>query len=376
MSDGLSINIRRRLDAFRLDVQLETGTGLTGILGPSGAGKSMLLSCVAGLSRPEAGHIHLNGQPLFDHGKRIDLSPEFRGIGYVFQDARLFPHLTVRSNLTYSKRKSEEPPVTFDQVVHLLNLGHLIERRPHHLSGGEKQRVAIGRALLSNPRVLLMDEPLASLDMARRREIMPFLERVHREVGIPILYVSHNLDEIVRLADTVAIMREGKVEAEGPVDTVLSRIDVQNLVMGVDGADGPSEPVTIIRGTVGATDEDGLTELSTPLGHLTASNIHLPQGEEVRLRIRARDIVIATQSPDHLSIQNSFSGEIGTMMEAGPSQVDVLIRVPNHAPSPQALWARITRRAALQLDLKPETPVWALIKAVVLANDATPDDLR
>ncbi len=375
MNVPLSLSIERHVGAFTLSLSADIGTGITGILGPSGAGKSMLISAIAGLVRPDSGRIILNGKTLFDSASRTNLAPEKRDLGLVFQDARLFPHMTVRSNLTYARRKGGAPLATFDETVELLNLSHLLSRRPHHLSGGEKQRIAIGRALLSSPVALLMDEPLASLDLARRREVMPFLERLRERFAIPILYVSHNLDETIRLADRVLVMDGGRIAAQGTVETVLSRIDVQSLILGGTMGDIHPEPITIVSATMTARHDDGMCTIDTPWGALSAPQVSGSPGARIRLRLRAHDIALASTPPQGLSIRNIIAGKVGTMTQAGPAQVDVLIRPEGPAGTP-TFWARITRRAATEMNLQPNMPIWALLKAVVLANDIDIDGLR
>ncbi len=375
MSAALTINIQKAAAPFVLDIGLSASSGVTGIIGPSGAGKSMLLSIIAGLADPDQGTIFLNDQPLFHQAKNINLAPEHRDLGMVFQDARLFPHMTVRSNLTFAHRNARAPLTSFDEIVDLLDIAHLLSRRPHHLSGGEKQRIAIGRALLSAPAALLMDEPLASLDLARRREIMPFLEQLRHRFDLPILYVSHNLDETLRLADSVIVMDQGKVLARGDVEETLSRIDVQSLILGSASGNEHPEPVTIAAATIGRRSDDGLFSIETPWGVLTAPNITGRRGDRVRLRIRAREIVISTAEPSSLSIRNVIAGEVGIMTEAGDAQVDVLIR-PFGSGDIQPIWARITRRAATEMDLQPGRPIWALLKAVVLTSDIELEALR
>ncbi len=366
-----SVSVERAIKAFKLSVEFEAAQGITAIVGPSGAGKSMLLGTIAGLTKPDRGKITLAGNTLFDHLKKIDLAPEYRGLGVVFQDARLFPHMSVQSNLTYARPGTRQPLADFDEIIELLDLKLLLKRRPHKLSGGEKQRVAIGRALLSRPIALLMDEPLASLDIARRREIMPFLERLRDRFAIPILYVSHNLDETIRLANRVIVMGQGKSVAQGPVEQVLSRIDVQSLILGQETSSNFPEPLTIVKATIGERQKDGLVSVHTPWGALTAPAISAPVGTTVRLRVRARDIVLSSVPPQSLSIRNTIPGEVGTMTDAGISQVDILVRPkPTVAASPPpALWARVTRRAANEMNLQADMPVWALLKAVVLATD-------
>lgn len=375
MSSVLSIAVQKQEGPFALDVELEASAGVTGIIGPSGAGKSMLLSTIAGLADPDEGTIRLDGQILFDTARNINLSPEHRELGMVFQDARLFPHMTVKSNLTFSRRQSRAALSALDEIVDLLDIGSLLSRRPHHLSGGEKQRVAIGRALLSSPAALLMDEPLASLDLARRREIMPFLERLRHRFDLPILYVSHNLDETLRLADSVIVMDQGQVLARGSVEETLSRIDVQSLILGGVKSNEHPEPVTIAAATIGKQSDDGLFAIETPWGALTAPNITGRYGDQVRLRIRARDLVLSTTEPAGLSIRNVIAGEVGTMTEAGAAQIDVLVR-PSYEPNAQPVWARITKRAATELNLQPGLPIWALLKAVVLTSDIELEALR
>ncbi len=375
MTTRLSLAIKRKVGTFALAVNAEIGEGITGILGPSGAGKTMLINTIAGLVRPDSGSIVLGGNTLFDDATKTNLAPEKRDLGLVFQEARLFPHMSVQSNLTYARRTERQPLASFDEIVNLLNISHLLKRRPHHLSGGEKQRVGIGRALLSAPVALLMDEPLANLDLARRREVMPFLEMLRERFKVPILYVSHNLDETIRLADRVLVMDNGQVVAQGAVESVLSRIDVQSLILGGLAGDRHPEPVTIVSATILTRHDDGLYDIATPWGILTAPEISGEPGHRIRLRLHAHDIVLASAPPDGLSIRNVIAGEVGTMTEAGPAQVDVLVRPTGPAGTP-TLWARVTRRAVEEMNLQPGMPIWALLKAVVLASDIDLDGLR
>lgn len=227
----MEIGIRHKQGSFSLSVFFQGAeSGVTALFGPSGAGKTSVVNMVAGLMRPDAGRIAINGQCLFDSAGGIDLPPEKRRIGYVFQDGRLLPHLSVRSNLIYGMRRTpaERRFVQVDPVVELLGIGHLLQRRPAKLSGGEKQRVAIGRALLTSPALLLMDEPLASLDAARKSEVLPFIMRLSSEFAIPILYVSHALDEIVDLATHLVMLENGRVLAAGELKTLLARPELQS----------------------------------------------------------------------------------------------------------------------------------------------------
>lgn len=226
----MEIIVTRRQGDFCVDAAFAgPESGVTALFGPSGAGKTSLINMVAGLMQPDAGRISVNGLCLFDSSRRIDLPPEKRRIGYVFQDGRLLPHLSVRANLTYGMRltPADHRFVAFDDVVELLGIGHLLTRRPAKLSGGEKQRVAIGRALLTCPALLLMDEPLASLDGSRKAEVLPFIMRLSREYAIPILYVSHIMDEILNLADHLVLMDKGRVVASGDLDDLLGRPELQ-----------------------------------------------------------------------------------------------------------------------------------------------------
>ena len=222
----LEVRAKHRLGVFQLDVELVAPTGgIVALFGRSGAGKTSLVNMLAGLLRPTEGRIALNGTVLFDSAARIDLPPERRRLGYVFQEGRLFPHLDVRGNLLYGFRRvpAAERAIRLEQIVELLGIGPLLRRRPASLSGGEKQRVAIGRALLANPRLLLMDEPLASLDATRKAEILPFIEQLRDKLRLPIVYVSHDMGEIVRLADTVVLLADGRVTAIGSAEQVLGR---------------------------------------------------------------------------------------------------------------------------------------------------------
>ncbi|MBX9634511.1 MAG: molybdenum ABC transporter ATP-binding protein, partial [Magnetospirillum sp.] len=245
----LDLSIRRQQGDFLVHVDLTAGAGVTALFGRSGSGKSSVINMVAGLYRPDAGRIKVDGKLLFDSDQGIDLAPERRRLGYVFQEARLFPHLSVSGNLTFGMNRvpAAERRIGFDDVVEVLGIGHLLDRRPAKLSGGEKQRVAIGRALLASPRILLMDEPLAALDSQRKAELLPFIGKLARQFTIPILYVSHSMDEVLRLSDTLVLMDAGRAAAVGPVEDLLSRTDLRPLT-------GRYEAGAVIRATVGGHD--------------------------------------------------------------------------------------------------------------------------
>lgn len=366
MNDALSVNINRRMGDFSLDIAFEAPPGVTGIIGRSGAGKTMTLHAIAGLARPDKGRISLGAETFFDGEQRIFVAPESRHIGYVFQEARLFPHLTVTRNLDYGLvRRGPETPIPRDEVIDLLGLRPLLNRQPHGLSGGEAQRVAIGRALLSTPRLLLMDEPLANLDIGRRREILPFLERLHERLRLPVVFVSHNMEEVVRLADRVVVFEAGRVVACGDVAEVLNRIDIQNLILGE--SDDESLGTIFDMHIESHDDRENLTEISGNGLTLFVQRLEQPAGTSVRIRLRARDITIATEAPRGLSVQNVIAGKIETLKEAGKGQVDVSIRTTGEDA---LLHALVTARAARLLNLEAGMPVWGLIKTVAIAGSA------
>jgi len=355
----IEVDVEKRLGGFALSVRFTApAAGIIALFGRSGAGKTSIVNMLAGLLRPDRGRISVDGETLFSSVDRIDLPPERRRLGYVFQEGRLFPHYSVRGNLTYGAGR-RDPAVDFDAVVAMLGLGALLERRPSDLSGGEKQRVAIGRALLASPRLLLMDEPLASLDAPRKAEILPFIERLRAELRIPIIYVSHVMEEIVRLADTLVLLSDGTVAAVGTVEELTSRLDLRPLT-------GRSEAGAVIRTTVAGHDiAFGLSELAFPGGRLRVSHLALPLGTPVRVRIRARDVALATTRPTDISMRNVIAARIAEIVaERGPL-VDIHLDI-GRPGQPVALWARITQRAARELDLAVGSEVFALLKTVSL----------
>jgi molybdate transport system ATP-binding protein len=353
----LRIDVQRRLGSLDLAAKFEAEAHVTVLFGRSGAGKTSVINMIGGLLRPDRGRIEIEGQVLFDSAGGIDVPAENRRIGYVFQEGRLFPHLSVRRNLLYGHAlaPAAERYIELDRIVSLLGLEDLLERRPGDLSGGEKQRVAIGRALLASPRVLLLDEPLASLDAHRREEILRHLELLRDEVRIPIVYVSHAVEEVVRLADTVVLMAAGRVVAAGDVEDVMGRPDLRP-------AGGVFEGGAVIDARVAAQDiEYDLATLAFDGGTLTVTNLDALVGEPVRVRVRARDVSIALDPPERISIQNVLRGKITHIGPVRSGVVDVTILVGS-----AMLRSRVTRRAVDQLALAPGLPVYALIKAVSL----------
>lgn len=357
----LDLSVRRRQGEFQIDATLRTEGGVTALFGRSGSGKTSLISMVAGLSRPDAGRIVVGDKVLFDSARGIDLPPERRQLGYVFQEGRLFPHLSVRSNLDFGLRRvpSALRTVNFDDVVAVLALAPLLGRQPATLSGGEKQRVAIGRALLASPRILLMDEPLAALDTARKAELLPFIAALARRIAIPILYVSHAMDEVLRLADTLALVEGGRVVAVGPVEELLSRPDLRPLTGHLDAG-------SVLRATVAAHDPaHGVTRLDFVGGTLVCGQLEHAVGTTVRVRVHARDIAIALDPPTRISVRNILSA---TVTRIAPTYgngrtLDVLL---DCGGSP--LWAQITELAQAELNLRPGMPVHGLVKAVTISS--------
>jgi len=355
----LEIQLRHQQGDFRLEIDFAGAeSGVTALFGPSGAGKTTIVNMVAGLQRPNHGRIDVNGFCLFDAVRGIDLPPEKRRIGYVFQDGRLLPHLSVRKNLTYGMRLTPASRrfVKFDPVVDLLGIDHLLERRPARLSGGEKQRVAIGRALLTSPALLLMDEPLASLDKNRKDEVLPFIMRLGREFAIPILYVSHAIDEIINLAAHLVLIRDGRVIASGDLTELLARAELQTFF-------GAAESGAVLATTVSEPQDDsGLTHLCFGNHTLKIPRIPFNRGDAVRVRIPARHVAIALEAPRHTSFQNIYACKVCEIIDNGTTFVDIRLDVG------AVLWARITRLSMKELELTPGQLVYVLIKSVSIAK--------
>jgi len=353
----LEVDVTLTQGGFRLDAVFAAQAPIVALFGRSGAGKSTLVNAIAGLVTPDRGRIAVEGRTLFDARSGIDLAPEDRRVGYVFQDALLFPHLTVRANLAYGERLTppHERYVDRARVIELLDLQRLLDRRPSGLSGGERQRAAIGRALLASPRLLLMDEPLASLDAARKAEILAYVELLRDELRLPIVYVSHSLEEVTRLADHVVVIGEGRVLAEGALAAVMARPDMAMLA-------GRFEAGTVIEARVARVDEaHGLTTLAFDGGELVVPNLDALPGEPVRARVRARDVSIALTRPEGISIQNILEAKVTALASEYGAIVDVEMSVGG-----AMLLARVTRKAVAELGLRPGLGVHALVKAVAI----------
>jgi molybdate transport system ATP-binding protein len=353
---GIRAQFRLQLDNFALDAGFAApAVGVTAVFGPSGSGKTTLLRCIAGLERA-AGTLHVNGETWQDGAKFLPVHK--RPLGYVFQEASLFPHLSVRANLEYGLKRvlPSERKVALEQVAEWLGLERLIERGdPAKLSGGERQRIAIGRALLTSPRILLMDEPLSALDTGSKRDILPYLERLHRELNIPVLYVSHALDEVARLADHLVLLEQGRMIASGAVQETLARLDLPTAHLDDAGA--------VIEAAVAGHDEKyHLTQLDFPGGQLWVGRTDQPFGSRVRARVLARDVSIATREPQGTSINNVLKARIDEIRDEGPDKVIVRMTVGDA----DMLLSRITRRSRDHLGLAAGMAVYAQVKTVAL----------
>lgn len=364
---SLEVALRHRFPAggggggFELDAAFTAPAGrVTALFGPSGCGKSTVLAAVAGLLRPDAGRIRLGATVLLDSAARRMLPPEKRRCGVVFQDARLFPHLSVEGNLRYGQRRApreaegEEPG--FAEVVALLGIESLLGRRPAALSGGERQRVALGRALLARPRLLLMDEPMAALDAGRKAELLPFLARLRQRLRIPLLYVTHSLEEVDHLADRLVLMQAGRVLAEDAPEALSVRTDLPLLALRRDA--GAVLACTVLE----HLPERGLSRLSFAGGTLLVSLLAAAPGSALRLRMRARDVSIATERPIGLSVQNILPAEIEAIDSPRPTEIMLRLKVGD-----TRILSRITRDAIVRLALRPGMPVWALVKSVAFS---------
>jgi molybdate transport system ATP-binding protein len=351
----LDVCLQKRRGGFALDVAFEAPTpGVVALFGRSGAGKTTVTDLVAGLLRPDAGRIAIDGELLFENG-RIDLPPEKRRIGYVFQDARLFPHLSVLGNLRYGEKRARGNgrAIRLDEIVELLGLRELLGRRRHSLSGGERQRAAIGRALLSQPRLLLLDEPLAGIDRARRAEVLPYLERVRDRLRIPIVYVSHQFEEVLRLATHVVVLEAGRVAAQGDVASV-SREPALRAVLGPE-ASGAVIDAEVEPGSPGCV-RIGAGRIALDREVRTSSRL--------RLHVLARDVVLATEEPKGLVQASSLPGAISKFTPETPETLLVEVDVGG-----ARLLSRVTSGRARELGLERGSRVWLVISAASLRGD-------
>ena len=353
---SLEVTLKHRLGSFVLDIEFTTKGQVTALFGPSGAGKSSVVAAIAGLWRPRTGRIAVAGRVL-TQAPKLFVPPERRRLGVVFQDARLFPHMDVEDNLRFGWRRAARKADTAEigHIVELLGLGALLGRRTRDLSGGEKSRVALGRALLTTPDMLLLDEPLAALDTARRAEILPYLEKLARELQMPMLYVSHQLDEVARLADEIVVIRDGRVTAQGSTFELLTDID---------GIAGVPPLGAVFDATVVEHQADGLSRLAFDGGVLFVPALPQSPGMRVRVRLRAEDLMLALEEPHGISANNVLACTIRAVRAVG-DHVDVQL-----ACGATRLVSRITAASAARLGLAPAQAVYAVVKAVTVAREA------
>lgn len=372
----LHVSVLKKRDGFTLQAQFAVPTpGIVALFGRSGCGKTTLVNVISGLLQADEAEIRLDDVVLTDTRAGTVVPVEHRKIGYVFQDARLFPHFSVRGNLNYGLKRAgrkhrpvsprREPGsdaarsaspgevIAFDEVVALLGLERLLDRRPHQLSGGERQRVSLGRALLSQPRLLLLDEPLASLDVARRDEVLPYLEALRDRLALPMVYVSHQFEEVLQLATHVVLMESGQVVARGDLSEVSLRPELRKIV-------GPDAVGSVLDGVITqAGSSNSLADLKVGNGTLHVGLQGATAGDRVRIQLLARDIILAIQKPQGLSVRNELQGVVTELM---PDDFDaVLVKVDIGGA---ILLSRITREAVSALGLRPGSQVWALVKAV------------
>jgi molybdate transport system ATP-binding protein len=357
----IDVRLEIRRAAFSLSASFATEAPVVALFGRSGSGKTTIVQALAGLVSPRAGHVRVGGTTLYDSAAGIDLPPERRRIGYVFQDALLFPHLDVRGNLDFGERlvKAGERYVDRKQIVDLLGLGPLLARRTPTLSGGERQRVAIGRALLASPRLLLMDEPLASLDGSRKAEILAYVEILRDELAIPIVYVSHSIEEVTRLADHMVLVSEGRTIASGTVPEIMGRAELEPVT-------GRFQAGSVIETRVESHDlDDGLTTLAFDGGRFVVPVVDALPGERVRVRVRARDVALALAPPADASFLNVLEGTVTAVSDRPGPLVDVTLAVGG-----AAIIARLSRRSCTRLALAPGRRAFALVKGVALDRHA------
>lgn len=355
---SLHVEIRHAFEGFALNVSFDAGPGITALFGRSGAGKTTIINAVAGLLRPDDGRIAFGEDVLFDAARDTDMPAQARGLGYVFQDARLFPHLDVSENLQFGTRYAPagRPGASLDDVVTLLGLESLLSRAPGTLSGGEKQRVALGRALLSRPRMLLMDEPLASLDGPRKQEILPYLERLRDgPLGLPILYVSHAVDEIARLADRLVLLQDGRVARQGPLFDVMADPAAVPLL-------GVREAGAVIEAEVLEHASDGLSTLAISAGRLELPGVRADVGAKVRLRVLAQDVILTRDQPRGLSSVNVLPVTVEDVHPGDGPGAAIALKAGD-----DRLLARVTARAVQEMGLTPGMACHAILKATTVA---------
>ena len=354
---SIAVNIKKTVGDFQLNTEFYADIGITAIFGPSGAGKSTLVNLIAGLVKPDSGYIKILNKVIFESQLKINVPANKRGIGFVFQDARLFPHMKVESNLKYANRFGRKGHLSsFTEIVEVLNLAQVLHRLPGNLSGGEKQRVAIGRALLSNPKILILDEPLTGLDEGLKAEVIPYLEFVRDNFKIPILYISHSQSEVVRLSDRIVVLEKGRILEQGKTLQILSSFSVAKKL-------GLRDLSSFVEAKVSKHASDGITELDFAGSKLFLPKIDAILGSKVYLRILAKDIILAIEKPKKISALNILQGKVGeVILGNGPGAI-VVIEVGGHK-----LTTRITQRSLNAMNLKHGQTCFAFLKTVSVAT--------
>ena len=347
-------NVNREDFTLQLDTTLP-GTGVTALFGRSGSGKTTIINVLAGLLKPNSGFVSIDGKVLFDSDKGINVAADKRRLGYVFQEGRLFPHMTVRENLVYGMKSNSSPIPSEKETIDLLGLAKLLHRTPVSLSGGERQRVAIGRALLCSPKLLLMDEPLAALDAARKQELMPYISRLKDILNIPIIYVSHQIQEIMHLADTLVLLENGKLLEQGPVDQIINNPKISPYF-------GEDLKSSFIRCIVDDNHHDtSVSNLRFDGGFIKTTVLGKPVGASVRVRIRAQDVAVSIKHPKDISIANIFEVKIQAIEQSDRGFVDLNLIAKN-----TVFWARLTKTSVENLNLIPGRVVFALFKSTAI----------
>ncbi len=359
MKESLAFAFEKTYPDFKLKAEGEFKPGITALYGPSGAGKTTLLNLIAGIEAPDEGALAFGEGHFYNSIMKVDLPPEERGIGYVFQDDALFPHLSVLENLTFGQSRGEKG-ASLNKLVQAFGLKNLLDRAPRTLSGGEKKRVAIARALLSEPNILLLDEPMANIDERRREFFLPYLETLKRDFHIPIVYVSHHLEEVLRLADYMAFIRDGKIEEAGPLADVFGTTSFQlTLSRGQRG--------TLLEGKVTGV-ENGLAKLDFGGGELLAADKALKKGDKARIRLLAKDVAVALQKPKDISILNVLPCRIAGIEKNFSGNVELDLAIEQFADRKTVIHAEVTSRSAVQLKLKKGLSLYALIKALAIIS--------
>jgi len=358
---AIDVQLQLALPGFDLNVDMHLPErGITTLFGPSGSGKSTLLRCIAGLESAASGRVVIGEQVWQSSEQKIFLPTHQRALGFVFQDARLFAHLDVRRNLEFGLNRTpiEQRYLPWDDVIELLDIGHLLQRKPGKLSGGEQQRVAIGRALLAGPELLLMDEPLASLDNERKQEVLPFLRRLHEHLQVPVIYVSHSLPEVLQITDTLVLIRQGKIVASGSLQKLSSELNLGVYLGDMAGS--------VIDTTVVEHDSEfGLTRLTFSGRDIFVPQQDVPLGSMHRVHILARNVGVALQPPEHAtSFLNILQAVVLEIAEVDPQAHTVQLKLDVGVP----LLASISRKSLHVLQLQPGKQCYAMIKAVSLAS--------